>query len=449
MTQAATQYQQVAQTAVQSRELSDWDRLMQQDLKVRTSYVPFQGSEEDKIELSPAMVIKYLCKPTRSGATCSQEQAMRFIMLCKARKLNPWEGDAFLVGYDTKDGPEFNLITAHQAFLKRAEAHLAYEGMESGVTVNNTTTEELADITGDYVPEDCQLVGGWAKVHRKDRKIACYRRLDLKSFQKGFGVWSGNSAGMIVKCAEADALRSSFPNTMGGMYAAGEIAPSDTVPNEDPRTAPSVNSTYKAAKAASQNTGADEHLSVCSTGINANTSATTNPPSVPAAGGGSKPTAPATGRPKSKVHVEHCQDCGVVMAGGKCPNEANHGKQEAAVRPVEVEAGNVPVRNDTAAPAAEDFPEPEYKPVAEDPKARRRRLCQEATSEVDAMSAEDRDALIGMTMESTDEKVKSQWADICKVLKLSTSAKVSDLLGDMKKRAASYIVLNRLLTPAK
>ncbi len=180
------------------------------------------------------MVVKFLCKPTKRGFTCSAEHAVRFMMLCKARALNPWEGDAFLVGYDTKDGPVFNLITAHQAFIKRAEANPAYNGMGSGVVVISPT-DELLDIAGDFVPGDCQLVGGWARVHRKDQEIPTYRRLNLSTFDKGFSVWNTNKAGMIVKCAEADALRSTFPNSCGGMYTEGELAPAQAVPeNAEP-----------------------------------------------------------------------------------------------------------------------------------------------------------------------------------------------------------------------
>lgn len=181
--------------------------------------MPFQSVE--RITLTPAMVIKFLCKPTKRGAVCSAEQAVRFMMLCKARALNPWEGDAFIVGYDAQDGPEFNLITAHQAFLKRAEAHGNFEGMESGVILANADGV-LTEVQGDFIPYGLQLAGGWAKVYRSDRKIPCYRRLNLKTFEKPYGVWKTNPQGMIVKTAEADALRSSFPNSMSGMFLEGE-----------------------------------------------------------------------------------------------------------------------------------------------------------------------------------------------------------------------------------
>lgn len=186
-------------------------------------FVPFMS--KDPIKLSVATIIGYLAKPTKSGKACTTEQAVRFMMLCKARGLNPWEGDAFLVGFDTKDGPEFNLITAHQAFLKRAEVHPQYDGMESGVTVRLDSDKSLVDMQGDFVDEGQTIVGGWARVHLKERSVPMYKRLKLSSYNKGFGVWQTNAAGMIVKCAEADALRSAFPNSLGGMYLAEEFTP--------------------------------------------------------------------------------------------------------------------------------------------------------------------------------------------------------------------------------
>ena len=191
------------------------------------TYTPFMAKES--IRLNVPMVKAYLCTPTKSGKLCDDRQAARFIMLCKARGLNPFEGDAFLIGYDTSDGPQFSLITAHQAFLKRAEVHPKFDGMESGVVVE-TPDSEIRELQGDFFPKGHKLLGGWAKVYLKERRVPTYRRLKLETFQKPYGRWKDDAAGMIVKCAEADALRSSFPNSLGGMYLDGELSIDDLYP---------------------------------------------------------------------------------------------------------------------------------------------------------------------------------------------------------------------------
>ncbi len=219
-----TQATQPPKPAQASKAIAELDALQKRDAAQKMEYVPFLAEAGVTVVLSPQIVIRYLCKPTRSGEVCTEDHAMRFMMLCKARGLNPWEGDAYIVGYDTKDGPEFNLITAHQALLKRAEVHPEYDGMESGVIIG--MGEAIAETQGDFVPAECVLLGGWCKIHFKNRKYPIYRRLNLEAFKKPFGVWNNNPAGMIVKCAEGDGLRSAFPNKCGGMYLEGEMMPS-------------------------------------------------------------------------------------------------------------------------------------------------------------------------------------------------------------------------------
>lgn len=184
------------------------------------TFKPFGG--DDLVKLSVHIVQNLIATRTAKGATCSEQQAMKFIMLCKARGLNPFEGDAFLVGYDGKDGPVFSLITAHQAFLKRAELHPEYDGMESGPIVRDSSGK-ITDREGDFIFDDDTILGAWATVHFKTRKYPMKKRVRLAPFNTGYSRWKVDPVGMIVKVAEADALRSSFPTKLGGMYLDGEI----------------------------------------------------------------------------------------------------------------------------------------------------------------------------------------------------------------------------------
>ena len=178
-------------------------------------YVPFGSTEEIKLNIH--LVKTLICVKTKQGLTCSDDDAVKFLMMCKARLLNPFEGDAFLIGYDSQTGPKFSLITAHQAFLKRAEMNKEYDGMESGVIVE-LEDGKLSDLPGDFHTPKQRVVGGWATVYFKNRKFPMHKRIRLSRFQKAFGVWQDDPAGMICKCAEADALRSSFPTMLGGLY---------------------------------------------------------------------------------------------------------------------------------------------------------------------------------------------------------------------------------------
>jgi phage recombination protein Bet len=186
--------------------------------KAIVEFVPFGA--DSKVKLSIEIVKRLICVKTKSGKVCSDDDAIKFMALCHARKLNPFEGDCYLIGYDGHYGPTFSLITAHQAFLKRAELNPEYDGMQSGVVVERGG--KIVDIEGDFIVTGDKLLGGWATVYFKNRKHPMFKRVRLQRFQKGFGVWQDDPAGMICKCAEADALRSSFPTMLGGLYIAAE-----------------------------------------------------------------------------------------------------------------------------------------------------------------------------------------------------------------------------------
>ena len=197
------------------------DKAQKQDDKQLVEFVPF--GTKDKIQLSIEIVKRLVAVKTKTGKSCSDEDAFKFMLMCQARKLNPFEGDAFLIGYDSQSGPSFSLITAHQAFLKRAELHPEFDGMESGTIV--LRNGEQLDLVGDWHMPNDNILGGWATVFFKNRSHPMKKRVRLARFNKNYGIWRDDPAGMIVKCAEADALRSSFPTMLGGMYISEEMLP--------------------------------------------------------------------------------------------------------------------------------------------------------------------------------------------------------------------------------
>lgn len=188
------------------------------------TFVPFGAA--DKVRLSIAIVRNMVAVPTKTGKLPNDRECGRFMMLCSAQRLNPFAGDAFLIGYEPKDATKpisWSLITAHVAFLKRAESCVDYEGMESGLILGLKEDGTISEAEGDfYLPERHDVLGGWAKVFRKGRKPT-YRRVRMERFNKGYGEWLNDAAGMICKCAEADALRSTFPSLLGGLYQGAEI----------------------------------------------------------------------------------------------------------------------------------------------------------------------------------------------------------------------------------
>ena len=138
-------------------------------------YTP-QG-EREPIRLNGSLVMRYLVTPTKSGAKPSEQDVVRFLMLCKARELNPYVGDAYLVGYDGKDGPVFSLITGVQAMHKRADRCPEYDGLAAGIIVD--VNGEVREINGTVKPANATLIGGWARARRKDRSEPYYYSVQI------------------------------------------------------------------------------------------------------------------------------------------------------------------------------------------------------------------------------------------------------------------------------
>lgn len=217
--------------------------------ELRFAYTPF--GEQKEIILTPALVSDVLAVRTRKGIGPSKADIRIYLERCAAQGMNPFLGDAYLIGYDNDDGTAtFSMITAHQSLLKRAEPHPQYDGIESGVIVirkdlmpkeplrdTKPTPEEieaaraaskpLADLavkrTGELIYPDEIVVGGWAKVFRRDRSRPAVAELTFSVYDTTKSRWRKDPGGMIVKCAEASALREAFPTMLAGMYIAQEM----------------------------------------------------------------------------------------------------------------------------------------------------------------------------------------------------------------------------------
>jgi len=182
-------------------------------------FIPFGGT--DKLRLTASMVQKFIAVPTRSGAVPSERDCIRFIMLCRGKRANPFEGDCFLIGYDSQNGPSFSLVCGIEMFLKRAASDDSYDGRESGVIVRVGDT--VQERPGSIVYEREKLLGGWAKVYRKDRHHPEYKAVKFETYNTGRSRWEKDPGGQIEKVALSQALRQAFPTPLGGLYTQEEM----------------------------------------------------------------------------------------------------------------------------------------------------------------------------------------------------------------------------------
>lgn len=179
----------------------------------------------EKIKLTPSIVQKYIVGEDSGKIT--QPEFIMFTSLCKARGLNPFLKEAYCIKY--KNNPA-QIVVGKDAVLKRAIKNPNYDGMESGVIIQNKETSEIIERKGTFYLRDSEnLVGGWTKVYRKDwqHPIYCSVGFDEVAQKKSDGNlnvnWSGKGATMVEKVAKVRALRETFVEELGGMYEAEEM----------------------------------------------------------------------------------------------------------------------------------------------------------------------------------------------------------------------------------
>ena len=168
----------------------------------------------NEVKLSGNTVAQYL---TRGSGKVSEQEVVMFMQLCKFQKLNPFLNDAYLIKFGSQPA---QIIVSKEAFMKRAETHPQYAGLEAGIIVERD--KELVELEGAIKLKEDVLSGGWAKVYRKDRERPVSVKLSFSEFGKGQATWKDMPLNMIRKTAIVNALREAFPDNVGAMYTEEE-----------------------------------------------------------------------------------------------------------------------------------------------------------------------------------------------------------------------------------
>ena len=190
----------------------------------------------EQIKLTPKIVQEYI---VGTDAQITMPEFKMFTSLCKARKLNPFLKEAYCIKYGKQPA---QIVVGKDAVLKRAILNSNFGGIESGVIVRSIETGEVIERKGTfYIKAEEKLVGGWARVYRKNwtHPTYCSVSFDEVAQTKSDGSlnsnWTGKGATMVEKVAKVRALRETFVEELGGMYEAEEIGvdlPSETAPQK-------------------------------------------------------------------------------------------------------------------------------------------------------------------------------------------------------------------------
>ena len=231
-------------------------------------------SNGEKVKLSPATVRAYL---VNGGGNVTDQEVMMYLTLCRYQHLNPFLKEVYLIKYGNSPA---TIVTGKDLFTKRANRNPKYAGKKAGIILQNLETGEIIEREGTfYIPEQENLVGGWAKVYISDRTEPEFASVSFNEYagRKSDGSlnsqWSSKPATMIRKVALVQALREAFPEDFEGLYSpeekgsAAEIVLNDSPaaieapvtapePEEQPKAEKAVKPTPKAEKPENKPTGA-------------------------------------------------------------------------------------------------------------------------------------------------------------------------------------------------
>ena len=190
--------------------------------KATPTSVSYALANGDNITLDAETVKNYL---TNGNGQVSDKEVAMYVQLCKAQQLNPFLKEAYLIKYS--NSTPASIVVSKDAFTKRAEAHPQYDGMKSGIIVMSKDGKITEREGAFHLPNE-NVVGGWARVYRKDKKTETYDSVayDEYAVKDSNGnintMWRTKPATMIQKVAEVHALRKAFPERLSGMYVEEE-----------------------------------------------------------------------------------------------------------------------------------------------------------------------------------------------------------------------------------
>jgi phage recombination protein Bet len=159
----------------------------------------------------------------------SPQEVVVFLKMAQSLNLNPWAREIYMIKY-TADEPA-SYVIASEAYLKAAEQCPEYDGHEAGIIVKDEALNLIYQEGTLFIDEKAKekIVGGWAKVYRRDRAHPFYIAVSFvecaKYTKQGAltHFWDKMPATMIRKVALARALREAFPSRLGGMVVEAEF----------------------------------------------------------------------------------------------------------------------------------------------------------------------------------------------------------------------------------
>lgn len=143
------------------------------------------------------------------GKGATEHEFGLLMQLAKTYQLDPFTRQIWLVKYP---GSPAQIFAGRDGYLAIAHKSGQFDGMESGSKTN----------------DDGEIVG-WCTVYRKDMSKPFHVEVLLSEYNTKKSLWASKPRTMIVKVAEAQALRKAF--SISGLYSPEEF---DDAPQQRP-----------------------------------------------------------------------------------------------------------------------------------------------------------------------------------------------------------------------
>jgi phage recombination protein Bet len=167
--------------------------------------------------------IEFLRTTVAQGAT--DEELKMLLYLSKEYGLDPLKKEIYFIKY----GGRSTIITSRDGYLKIANRTESFNGLESDVVYqgDKLTKREDGSLHIEYSEahlsfDKAKLMGSFCSVFRKDRAKATTVFVSIKDYyKKGAPIWDQYINAMILKVAEAMALKRAF--AISGLVTREEI----------------------------------------------------------------------------------------------------------------------------------------------------------------------------------------------------------------------------------
>jgi phage recombination protein Bet len=186
-------------------------------------------SRGQEVQLSPEIVRNFLV--TGKKELVSDQELVYFLSICKARQLNPFVKDCYLIKYNTDPAA---IITSIDFYRSRARASSDCKGWSKGV-ICLKENGELRYSNGLVLPNE-KLVGGWFRARPVGWEVDFELEVNLAGFIKTkadgstTAFWAPEKqASQIMKVVESQGLRTVWPDLFQGLYGDAELGLSTDV----------------------------------------------------------------------------------------------------------------------------------------------------------------------------------------------------------------------------